>query len=106
MKMVQQLRRSRLRFFFLLLMLGGVLQPALGDRLIEAGPEDYREHLGQLGPGDHLRLTPGIYRDRLLLRGTAGAPGRPVVIEGPAEGPLAVFEGRDRGITVSLIDVA
>ncbi|MEA3639830.1 MAG: right-handed parallel beta-helix repeat-containing protein [Lamprobacter sp.] len=90
----------------LLWMLCGITQPAFGDRLIEAGPNDYRESLRQLGPGDHLRLASGIYQRGLLLRGTAGAPGRPVIIEGPAEGPPALFEGRDRGITVSLIDVA
>jgi hypothetical protein len=81
------------------------LQPAIAERIIEADPEDYREYLSRLGPGDILRLAPGIYRDGLPLRGTTGEPGRPVVIEGPGEGAPAVFEGRDGRITVSLIDV-
>ena len=85
--MVQQSRRLRLILLPLLLMLCGVTQPAFGDRLIEADPDDYREHLRQLGPGDRLRLAPGAYKNGLPLRGIAGAPGRPVVIEGPAEGP-------------------
>ncbi|WP_201245155.1 right-handed parallel beta-helix repeat-containing protein [Halochromatium salexigens] len=81
-------------------------QTAVAERLLEAGPDDYRQHLSKLQPGDTLRLGPGIYRKGLPLRGTAGEAGQPVVIEGPTEGPPAVFEGRDRGITVSLIDVA
>ena len=94
------------RLLMLLFMFCVLTQPALAGRVIEAGPRDYRAQLGNLGPGDTLRLAPGIYRDGLPLRGTSGAPGRPVVIEGPKDGAPAVFEGRDGRITVSLIDVA
>ena len=99
--------RIALAWWVVLALAGSMLgQTAVAERLLEAGPDDYRQHLSKLQPGDTLRLAPGIYRDRLLLRGTAGAPGRPVVIEGPAEGAPAVFEGRDQAIAVSLIDVA
>lgn len=99
--------RISLAWWVVLALAGSMLgQTAVAERLLEAGPDDYRQHLSKLQPGDTLRLTPSIYRDSLLLRGTAGAPGRPVVIEGPSEGAPAVFESRDRAITVSLIDVA
>lgn len=71
-----------------------------------AGPENYRAYLQQLQPGDTLQLLPGVYRDGLPLRNLRGVPGRAIVIEGPAGGAPAVFEARDRHITVSLIDVA
>lgn len=71
-----------------------------------AGPEDYRQYLDRLRPGDVLRLEPGVYRQGLPLRGLQGAPGREIVIEGPEEGVDAVFVARDGTITVSLIDVS
>lgn len=80
--------------------------PALAERIIEAGPGDYREQLRDLGPGDVLRLAPGVYTRGLSLRGVRGEPGRPVVIEGPADGPPAIFMARNRQITISLVDSA
>ena len=71
-----------------------------------AGPQDYRQYLTRLGPGDTLRLAPGIYRQGLPLRNLSGEDGRSIVIEGPAEGPPVTFEARDHTITVSLIDVS
>jgi hypothetical protein len=89
-----------------LLWLGCFQQVLAEGRLLEASPQNYRDLLTILQPGDTLRLAPGIYRHGLPLRRIAGAPGRPVVIEGPGEGSPAVLAGRDGGITVSLIDVA
>lgn len=71
-----------------------------------AGPANYRPYLARLGPGDTLRLEPGIYRRGLPLRGVRGEPGAPVIIEGPASGEPATFVARSGRITVSLIDVA
>jgi hypothetical protein len=79
---------------------------AVAGEVIVAGPDDYRGHLPRLQPGDTLQLLPGVYRDGLPLRNLRGEPGRGIVIEGPAGGAPAVFEARDKHITVSLIDVA
>ena len=70
----------------------------------EASPADYRESLKLLGPGDTLRLAAGEYRDGLVLRGIAGAPGQPIVITGPKEGEPATFFARPGHNTVSIID--
>ena len=70
----------------------------------EASPADYRESLELLRPGDTLRLAAGEYRDGLVLRGIAGAPGQPIVITGPKEGEPATFFARPGHNTVSIID--
>lgn len=80
--------------------------PASGGQTLSAGPKDYQQLLRKLKPGDVLQLQPGIYRNGLLLRGIEGTAENPVVIEGPASGASAIFMGLDRGITISLIDVA
>ena len=69
------------------------------------GPEDYRDTLRRLLPGDRLQLESGDYRQGLPLRQLSGLPGRPIVIEAanPADPPR--FIGRPRANTVSLVDV-
>jgi len=94
-----------IRFLSVFLVVISLVGTAHAGQVIDAGPEDYRQALNRLGPGDVLRLQAGVYRDGLPLRGVMGEAGRPVVIEGPAEGAPAVFEARDGQITVSLIDV-
>lgn len=66
-----------------------------GGRELEAGPDDYRDVLTTLGPGDVLRLRPGTYTRGLPLR-TSGEEGRCIVVEAldPSDRPL--FEGSDR----------
>ena len=39
------------------------------DRLLRADPEDYREKVAELRPGDRLELAPGNYKHGLDLRG-------------------------------------
>lgn len=70
-----------------------------------AGPSDYRSVLSRLVAGDRLRLRAGEYRNGLVLQGMHGAPGRPIVIEGPAREPRARFMARAGANTVSLVDV-
>ncbi|HSP00660.1 MAG TPA: hypothetical protein VLN90_04270, partial [Thioalkalivibrio sp.] len=74
-----------IRFLSVLLVLLSLVGPAQAGRVIDAGPEDYRQVLNRLGPGDVLRLQAGVYREGLPLRGVTGESGRPVVIEGPSE---------------------
>ena len=88
----------------LLLALGSGFAEAA--RTIHAGPGDYREALNTLKPGDRLRLESGNYGDGLPLRDVHGEPGAPVIIEGPADGPAAVFRARPGANTVSLRDVS
>lgn len=65
-------------------------------------PEDYRAIVKQLKPGDRLVLEPGAYRDGLRLHGIQGESDARIVIEGPAEGPRAVFYARDGANTISI----
>lgn len=67
-----------------------------------ADPGNYAELVRTLGPGDTLQLAPGRYVDGLRIRELHGQPGSPVVIEGPANGAPAVFEGRAGQDTVSI----
>jgi len=83
-----------------------LLAPALGATEYVAGPEDYRQLLPRLAPGDRLLLRAGDYTRGLPLRDLAGEPERPIVIEGPASGPRARFIARAGANTVSLVDVS
>ncbi len=49
-------------------------------RTLEAGPEDYRNVVSTLRPGDTLRLRPGVY-PRGLRIDASGEPGRCIVVE-------------------------
>lgn len=69
-----------------------------------ATPADYLHWLPKLRPGDVLRLAPGAYTRGLPIRSMHGESGRPIVIEGPAAGPPAVFVGRPGANTVSIRD--
>ena len=70
-----------------------------------AGPEDYRDYLPRLLPGDRLLLQPGDYTRGLPLSGLEGLAGQPIVIEGPPQGPRARFLARPGANTVSLVNV-
>lgn len=66
-----------------------------------AGPDDYREYLPRLVPGDRLLLRAGDYLRGLPVHHLAGEPGRPIVIEGVAG---TRFLARAGANTVSLLD--
>lgn len=70
-------------------------------RVLEAGPENYREKLDALKAGDCLMLQPGVYVHGLRLRDIHGEPDSRVIIEGPQSG-RAVFEASSGSNTVSL----
>ncbi|MBX3183717.1 MAG: right-handed parallel beta-helix repeat-containing protein [Polyangiaceae bacterium] len=59
-----------------------------GGRELEAGPDDYRDVLSTLAPGDTLKLRPGNYLRGLPMR-TSGEEGRCIVVEAqdPANRP-------------------
>ena len=57
---------------------------------------NYTGILRQLKPGDRLELSAGVYREGLPISDLHGAPGRPIVIEGPTNGaPPCCWPARD-----------
>ena len=75
------------------------------SKALAVGPSDYLPLLAGLRAGDHLLLAAGTYRNGLDLRGLHGAPGKPIVIEGPAD-RSARFLGQPGRNTVELRDVS
>ncbi|MEQ8275169.1 MAG: MYXO-CTERM sorting domain-containing protein [Deltaproteobacteria bacterium] len=71
----------------------------------DVNPSNYRDRLGQLGPGDTLRLAAGDYPG-LPINGLEGAAGMPIVITGPDTGAPAVITGDPNRNTVSIRDAA
>lgn len=55
-----------------------------------AAPSNYRTVVTSLRPGDTMRLAAGSY-GLLSISNLNGTPDAPIVIEGPASGPAAVF---------------
>lgn len=78
---------------------------SIRGQALTAGPSDYQPLLTGLRTGDHLMLAAGTYLDGLDLRGLHGDPGRPIVIQGPAD-RSARFLGRTGRNTVELRDVS
>ena len=70
-----------------------------------ADPDDYRDLLRHLQPGDRLLLESGDYLQGLPLHGLSGRTGQPIVIaaSNPAVPPR--FMARPRANTVSLVDI-
>lgn len=60
--------------------------------------DDYGSIVAGLLPGDRLQLAAGTYRGGLDLRNKNGQPGKCIVIEGPASGLPALFEGNDQNL--------
>lgn len=71
---------------------------------IHAGPDNYREALSRLRPGDVLLLDPGYYRHGLSIDGMSGTEGKPIVIAGFKE--RAVFLANPEEDTVTLRDAS
>lgn len=69
---------------------------------VDATPADYLTLLDGLAPGDTLRLAAGTYDGGLPLHDMDGEDGNCIVIEGPATGSPAVFEGSSSRNTVSI----
>lgn len=87
-------------------MTGSGSRPAMArGRILAAGPLDYQARAAGLRPGDRLRLAAGTYRQGLDLRRLHGAPGSPIVIEGPAD-RSARFLGQPGRNTIELRDVS
>lgn len=71
-----------------------------------ACPDDYRQYLARLQPGDRLLLEAGDYTRGLPLHRLEGKAENPIVVEGPANGERARFIARAGANTVSLLDVS
>jgi hypothetical protein len=101
-------RRVLMRSLLLFVPVAALAQGRGGDSMNRkfAGPEDYRQALAALGPGDTLSLAAGEYRSGLPLHGLVGTAEQPIVIEGPPAPARAVFIARPGSHTVSLLDSA
>lgn len=89
-------------------LLAGLVWAGLaGAAELRADPDNYRQMLRQLQPGDRLLLSAGDYRQGLPVHHLAGRADAPIVIEGPAADDAAGrarFLARRGANTVSLVD--
>ncbi len=72
--------------------------------IFEGTPDNYRELLKGLRPGDTLLLVPGEYRQGLPVHNLNGEKERPIVISGQKGGTHPVFLARPGHNTVSIVD--
>ena len=71
-----------------------------------AGPEDYRQVVRQLHPGDVLTLRPGVYVEGLDVKGLVGKVDAMIVIRGGGDpGSVTFVANLDRN-TISIGDTA
>lgn len=89
-----------------LLLASATVDSAWAQRMIDASPQNYRQAIRNLKPGDTLRLAPGNYDRGLPLRSLSGTATAPITITGPETGRPAVLLGQNGQITISLIDVS
>ena len=75
-------------------------------RALSGNPQNYRELLKGLQPGDTLQLAPGEYRRGLPIHRLVGTREAPILISGPNRGAPAVFVARAGANTVSIVDSA
>ncbi|MBX3131301.1 MAG: hypothetical protein KF718_31565 [Polyangiaceae bacterium] len=75
--------------------------PALAET-VPATPADYQQKLATLQPGDTLALAGGDYLNGMNLFDLNGAPGSPIVIEGPASGAPARFLAKSGKNTIDI----
>lgn len=80
------------------------MHEAGAESMYRATPENYRELVTLLRPGDTLTLSGGEYRDGLQAHNLSGEPGRPITITGPQQSPFATFIARPGRNTVSIAD--
>ena len=78
--------------------------PAGAASVYQASPDNYRQLLALLRPGDRLALSAGEYRDGLPAHNLSGEPGLPITISGPESGPPAIFVARPGRNTVGIVD--
>lgn len=78
--------------------------PVLAAKVYTGDPSNYRSQLKKLQPGDHLLLTPGLYRQGLPIHYLNGRKEAPIVIVGSELGMGAVFLARRGHNTISIID--
>jgi hypothetical protein len=80
--------------------------PARAGEVRIAGPEDYREVVARLQPGDTLALEAGEYEHGLDIHGLQGTKAEPIHIAGPEGEPGAVFLGKKGRNIVSIKNAA
>src|SRR5690242_16354393 len=93
----------RLIFSVLLAVALTITVQTVGGAVVSADPSNYRVRLGDLKPGDTLRLAAGSYT-RLYLHGLNGTPDAWITITGPDSGPPAVILGEPEHNTVEILN--
>jgi len=94
---------------FACLLVASSWNPAFGaatGRSLTGNPDNYRELLADLHPGDTLNLAAGEYRRGLPVHRMQGTAETPIVIRGPATGEPATFIARSGANTISILDSA
>ena len=95
-----------LRLFLCMFLVAAAPSVSAAGRTLGGNPQNYRELLKDLQPGDRLELASGEYRRGLPIHRLAGTQQAPIVISGPDGGAPAVFIARAGANTVSIIDSA
>ncbi|BBA33574.1 uncharacterized protein sS8_1616 [Methylocaldum marinum] len=75
---------------------------SLSAEVIHAAPDNYRQMISRLKPGDTVLLAPGVYRQGLWIDGQNGRPGKPITLEGV--GGRTVFAARPGNDTIVIQD--
>ncbi len=73
-------------------------------RTLQANPSNYRSVISTVIPGDRVQLAAGTYTQGLNLWNKNGQPNKCIVVEGPATGSPALFQGSDVFNVVSFKD--
>ena len=95
-----------MRFQYYFFAIGIFITVSLHAADYSGSPENYRQLLGNLKPGDKLVLQPGEYRAGLPVHHLVGTDTSPIVITGSDTEPKPVFTARAGHNTVSLLDSA
>src|SRR2546430_1974234 len=104
--MHQMTTRSMTGFVAAALIFGGLLVVSTdaSPTVYNANPENYRNLLVLLQPGDTLSLVSGTYTRGLPIHNLNGSDTAPITIMGPFLGARAIFAAQSCCNTVSIAD--
>jgi hypothetical protein len=80
----------------------GGMSHAVAGEIYEATPQNLKQKINALKPGDTLNLKPGQYTGGMRIQTVRGTADAWITIQGPAEGEPAVFLARSRANTITI----